>query len=130
MRRILFVIPILLLLISCASTKTIEVPVPVETIKTEYIKDTRIDSVFVRDSIDRWRSGDTVYIYKERFKFKYLNKVDTIVQRDTIPTVVELKTIQEVEVNHIYWYQKILMWLGGIWSLAFVAYIILKLKLK
>lgn len=63
MRKLLFIIPILILLASCAAQKQI-IEVPVETVKTEYIHDTKIDSVYVRDSIDRWREGDTVFIYK------------------------------------------------------------------
>lgn len=131
MKKLLFIIPILMLLASCrVQRQTIEVPVPVETVKTEYIHDTRIDSVFVRDSIDRWMSGDTVFIYKEHTKYKYLNRTDTVVRVDTIPKIVKLETVREVEVNHIKWYQKTLMWVGGVVSLLLAFYIIYKIKLK
>lgn len=131
MRKIIFIIPILMLLASCKVQKqTIEVPVPVETIKTEYIYDTRIDSVFVRDSIDRWIKGDTVFVYKEHTKYKYLNKTDTLVKVDTIPQIVKLETVKEVEVNHIKWYQKVLMWAGGVMSLLLAFYVIYKIKSK
>lgn len=129
MRKLLFIIPILILLASCAAQKQI-IEVPVETVKTEYIHDTKIDSVYVRDSIDRWREGDTVFIYKEHTKYKYLNKTDTIVRVDSIPKIIKVETVKEVEVNHIKWYQKTLMWIGGIMSLILTGYIIYKGKLK
>lgn len=129
MRKLLFIIPILILLASCAAQKQI-IEVPVETVKTEYIHDTKIDSVYVRDSIDRWREGDTVFIYKEHTKYKYLNKTDTIVRVDSIPKIIKVETVKEVEVNHIKWYQKTLMWIGGIVSLILTGYIIYKVKLK
>lgn len=129
MRKLLFIIPILILLASCAAQKQI-IEVPVETVKTEYIHDTKIDSVYVRDSIDRWREGDTVFIYKEHTKYKYLNKTDTIVRVDSIPKIIKVETVKEVEVNHIKWYQKTLMWIGGIMSLILAGYIIYKVKLK
>lgn len=129
MRKLLFIIPILILLASCAAQKQI-IEVPVETVKTEYIHDTKIDSVYVRDSIDRWRKGDTVFIYKEHTKYKYLNKTDTIVRVDSIPKIIKVETVKEVEVNHIKWYQKTLMWIGGIMSLILTGYIIYKVKLK
>lgn len=129
MRKLLFIIPILILLVSCAAQKQI-IEVPVETVKTEYIHDTKIDSVYVRDSIDRWRKGDTVFIYKEHTKYKYLNKTDTIVRVDSIPKIIKVEIVKEVEVNHIKWYQKTLMWIGGIMSLILTGYIIYKVKLK
>lgn len=129
MRKLLFIIPILILLASCAAQKQI-IEVPVETVKTEYIHDTKIDSVYVRDSIDRWREGDTVFIYKEHTKYKYLNKTDTIVMLYSIPKIIKVETVKEVEVNHIKWYQKTLMWIGGIMSLILTGYIIYKVRLK
>ena len=103
---------LLIMIISSCKTATKVVEIPVETIKKEYINSIKIDSVYVRDSIDRWQKGDTLYITKWHTKFQYINKVDTIVKTDSIPKIVPV--VKEVEVNHIYWYQKLLMWLGGI----------------
>lgn len=83
------IVPVILLLASCTSTRYIEVPV--ESIRTEYITSTKIDSVFTRDSIDRWIKGDTVYVYKEHIKYQYLNKTDTVVKVDTIPKIVTVE---------------------------------------
>lgn len=129
MRKILYIIPIILFLCSCSAQKQI-IEIPVEVVKTEYIHDVKVDSVYVRDSIDRYVKGDTVFIYKEHTKYKYLNKIDTIVKVDSVPKIVRTETVKEVEVNHIKWYQKALMWIGGITSLSLIGIIIYKRKLK
>ena len=109
MKKLVFIVIAILLFSACRTiTKTIEVPV--EVVKKEYIHDTKIDSVYIRDSIDRWQKGDTLYITKWHTKFKYINKVDTIVKTDSIPKIVPV--VKEVEVNHIYWWQKSLMYIG------------------
>lgn len=113
MKKLVLIVIAILLFSACRTiTKTIEVPVeiPVEVVKKEYIHDTKIDSIYIRDSIDRWQKGDTLYITKWHTKFKYINKVDTIVKTDSIPKIVPV--VKGVEVNHIYWWQKTLMYIG------------------
>ena len=113
MKKLVLIVIAILLFSACRTiTKTIEVPVeiPVEVVKKEYIHDTKIDSIYIRDSIDRWQKGDTLYITKWHTKFKYINKVDTIVKTDSIPKIVPV--VKEVEVNYIYWWQKSLMYIG------------------
>lgn len=127
-RRIIATIFIILLLCSCSTTRYIEVPI--ETTRTEYVHDTLIDSIVVRDSVDRWLKGDTLCIYKEHTKLKYVFKTDTIVKVDTIPKLIKVETVKEVEVNHIKWYQETLMWIGGIMSLILICYIMYKIKIK
>lgn len=118
-----------ILCISCkTSTKIVEVPV--EVVKKEYIHDTKIDSVYIRDSIDRWQKGDTLFITKYSTKYKYLNRVDTILKVDTIPKIISTTIEKKVEVNHIYWYQKTLMWLGGIAVILLIVVITYKVKKK
>lgn len=125
MKKLVFIILAILMLSACrTSTKIVEVPVKV--VKKEYIHDTKIDSIYIRDSVDRWQKGDTLYITKWHTKFKYINKVDTIVKTDSIPKIVPV--VKEVEVNHIYWWQKILMWVGGILSTCIIISLIHKLK--
>lgn len=125
MKNLLIVLCILLLL-SCSTTKTIEVPV--ETIKKEYIYDTKIDSIIVRDSIDRWYRNDTTYIYKERVRFKYKTRIDTIIRTDTIPKILTIE--KEVKVNNVHWYQKLLMWIGSLSLVLLMLYLYKKFKLK
>lgn len=127
MRKILGITVILILLLySCSTTKVVEVPV--KTIEREYIYNTKIDSIILRDSIDRWRSGDTLYIYKERTKYVTKERVDTICRTDTITKVVTIENIREVKVNHLKWYQEALMWVGGVMSLLLTFYIVYKIK--
>ena len=129
MKKLVFIVITILLFSACRTiTKTIEVPVeiPVEVVKKEYIHDTKIDSVYIRDSVDRWQKGDTLYITKWHTKFKYINKVDTLIKTDSIPKIVSVE--KEVEVNHIYWWQKTLMWVGGILLIYIIISLIHKLK--
>ena len=117
-----------ILMLSSCKTTTKLIEVPVEVIKKEYIYDTKVDSVYIRDSIDRWQKGDTLYITKWHTKCKYIDKVDTILRTDTIPKIVQVE--KKVEVNHIYWWQKALMWLGGIMTVLFAGIITYKIKIK
>lgn len=110
----LLIIPLLLICISCASTKYIDRPVPVEVVRTEYINQVYKDSIYVHDSIDRYISGDTVYQYKYKYVYKYLNKTDTIIVTDSIEVPTEIKTTEIKEVNKLKWYQTTLMWVGGL----------------
>lgn len=129
MNKKLLLLLSLILCISCkTSTKIVEVPV--EVIKKEYIHDTKIDSVYIRDSIDRWQKGDTLLITKYLTKYKYISKVDTILKVDTIPKIVSTTIEKKVEVNHIYWYQKLLMWLGGITMIILIIVITYRMKNK
>ena len=119
----------ILSVISCkSSTKIIEVPV--ETVKKEYIYDTKIDSVYIRDSTDKWQKGDTLLITKYYTKYKYLSRTDTILKVDTIPKIVSTTIEKKVEVNHIYWYQELLMWLGGITMIILIIVITYRMKNK
>lgn len=125
MKKLLFIVFTILMLMSCKTiTKTVEVPV--EVIKKEYIHDTKIDSIYIRDSVDRWQKDDTLYITKWHTKFKYINRVDTLIKTDSIPKIVPV--VKEIEVNHIYWWQKLLMWLGGVMIVVLIVVITHKLK--
>lgn len=122
MKNLLYILIIILFLSSCGVTEKI-VEVPIETIKTEYIYNKSVDSIYIRDSVDRYISGDTVYQYKYKYIYKYLNNTDTIIKTDTIEKPVEIITTEIKEVNKIKWYQSILMWIGGI-SLVIGAFVV------
>lgn len=128
MKRIfIFIIPILLL--SCRVRREY-VEVPVEVIKKEYITTTKVDSIFVKDSVDRYISGDTVYLYKERVKYQYLYKTDTLIRIDSIPKIIKQVTTEQVEVNKVYWWQRVLIWLGGFTAIVGSIYITRIIGLK
>lgn len=132
MKKLLLII--LFFCLGCSSPRYIEVPV--ETVRTEYIykldKDStsKLDSIYVRDSIFIKEKGDTIFQYKEKTKYKIeykdkiVNKTDTILKIDSIEKPVIIK--EEVEINKIYWWQKVLMYSG----LAFLIGIIIKLYNK
>ena len=122
MRVILIII--LLIATACTTTRYIETPIPIETIKTEYITQLKEDSIYIHDSIDRYISGDTVYQYKYKYIYKFLNTKDTIQQIDTIQIPIEVTQIREV--NKLKWYQSTLMYLG-LAFLIVVSYKIIKL---
>lgn len=98
-------------LISCASHRQI-VEVPIRVVEKEYVYNTKTDSIIIKDSIDRYVKGDTVYLYKERIKYQYINRTDTICRIDSIPKIIKVETIKEV--NNLYSYQKILISIGVI----------------
>ena len=118
MKELLFMF-LLYIVVSCTTTKYIEIPV--EHTRIEYSDRIKHDSIYLRDSIVQKKENDTIYleIYKYLYKYKYLR--DTINVVDSIPVV----TVKEVtkEVNKLYNWQFILMVLGG----GFIAVIVYKL---
>lgn len=101
MKRLVYIILLVLAVCSCTSVKY----VPVETVRTEYkTRDSiRYDSIYQRDSIYTLIRGDTVYKYKERYLYKYLflNKADTVLKTDSVqvPYLVEKKLTKWQEVK-------------------------------
>lgn len=116
MRKLLYIF-LILVMIGCTTTKYI----PVETVRTEYKTDTKIDSIHTSDSVYIYINGDTVIKYKERLIYRNKIQKDTIIQRDTIPVI---KT-EEKEVNKLKWYQELLM-LIGTFSIGYIFYRIQK----
>lgn len=112
-------------MISCRGIKY----VPIETIKTDsiYIVAHQRDSIYTRDSIYIRDKGDTVFIYKDKYMFSYINKTDTLYRNstDTITQVIE------VERELTIW-QKFRMnvggWCMGVLGLFIIWWIITKIK--
>ena len=117
--KTLFLLLFLTTIISCTTTKTIEVPV--ETIKTEYIEQVKYDSIYSKDSIYIMQKGDTIYNNKVQYLYKYKYLRDTINITDTIPKIVTVKDTQYI--NQLYTWQKILIIIG----IGFILYWIIKL---
>lgn len=82
--RLLLIAMFLFIITACTSTKYVEVPVEIETVRTEYINKLYKDSIFIHDSIDRYISGDTVYQLKYQYIYKYMNRTDTVCKTDSI----------------------------------------------
>lgn len=117
---VLIVLLLLLLLLCCSCTKRVYETQYVE--QPVYLHDTlrsaiySHDTTIVKDSVFFAINGDT--IVRERY-----NTIERIkVAHDTINKVVEKpvevvstkEVCKQVEVNRIYWWQKLLMWMGGI----------------
>lgn len=114
MKRLVYIIILLMLAICFVSCRTQYIPV--ESVRTEYkTRDSiRYDSIYQRDSIYTLVKGDTVYQYRYKYLYRYLttNRTDTILKNDSIrvPYPVEKKLNR---------WQSIKMELGG-WAFGLV----------
>lgn len=85
----------ILLLSSCKSVKY----VPVTEYRDRYVSKTdsflRVDSVYLHDSVSVFMKGDTVYMakvrFKDRLKYIYNTKTDTVAVHDSIPYPVKVE---------------------------------------
>ena len=90
-----------LLLLSAMAASTSCSPRIIETIRyqrdTTYIQQMKVDSVYRRDSVFVREKGDTVFIYKERIRDRYVFRHDTLrlVKVDS----VAVERIKEVKVE-------------------------------
>ena len=117
---IIALVVLALVLCSCKTkyiTQTEYKEVPVVLHDTVAKNIWRIDTTIVKDSVYFAVKGDT--IYKERYNTLWKIKVahDTINKVVTIPVEVvrtrtKTKTVVK-EVNRLYWWQKVLMIIGG-----------------
>ena len=106
MRELTRIIVLILLAIMLYGCKSIQY-VPVETIKrdTTYISQIKIDSIYHRDSIYVEHKGDTVYLSKYKYLYKYIEKHDTLWREktDTIqvvyPVEAQLTKRQKIKIN-------------------------------
>lgn len=131
---------LVLLLDGCRGTKTItervEVPVVVtqehhtESVKIDHVRDTLIQ----RDSVYYYVKGDTVRIEKWHYLQGTTNvvRVDTLIKVDSVQVPVEVvrQTTEIKEVNVLKWWQKGLMWAGGIGIILLVFFITVKIRTK
>ena len=117
--KTLFLLLFLTTIISCTTTKIVEVPV--ETIKTEYVEQVKYDSIYSKDSIYIMQKGDTIYNNKVQYLYKYKYLRDTINITDTIPKIVTVTDTQYI--NQLYTWQKLLIVIG----IGFILYWIIKL---
>lgn len=142
MRKLWLFLIVILAITSCRTVKYIdktivdstEIAVPITNTKIEYRDRFLYDSIYVHDSIFTLIKDDTVYISKNKETNRLVNKTDTIIKTDTIKVPVEItKTVTKTktcvnEVNKLYWWQKILMSIGGIAFVLIIIYIVLKIK--
>lgn len=109
MKKLLLVILLSVILVGCASTKYVEVPVP--QVKIEYRDRTSIDTLIQNDSIIIKEKGDTVFLEKYKYLYRTKELRDTINVTDTITTIKTVEVVKEV--NKIHTWQIVLMIIGG-----------------
>lgn len=120
MKKLLLIF-LVFIAISCGTTKVIEVPV--DRVRTEYIDRHSIDTVIKNDSIIIRDKGDTIFLEKYKYLYKYVNRTDTVLKTDTITKVQTVEVIKEV--NKVKNWQIGLMVLGG-GALALGSYKLIK----
>ena len=111
----------LISLISCTTTKYVEVPI--ERTKIEYKDRLSIDTVIQHDSTIITMLGDTVYLEKYKYIYKVKELRDTINITDTTTVTKPIEVVKEI--NKLYTWQIILMVLGGV-SIIILVYLIIK----
>lgn len=126
-----YVILTILLASAICSCRTVKY-VPVETVRTDtvYSNYSRMDSIFVRDSVYINQKGDTVTEYRYKYVYKYKDRIDTlyISSRDTVsvpyPVEKELTAWQQTKVNYGGWAMVIVF----VFILVVVGKMVYKLK--
>lgn len=131
---VMIVLLLLLLLLCCSCTKRVYETQYVE--QPVYLHDTlrstiySHDTTIVKDSVFFSINGDT--IVRERYNTIERIKVahDTIMRfvEKPVEVVREKNVEKQVEVNRIYWWQKLLMVMGGIGVVGF-AFLFVKKKI-
>lgn len=109
MKKLLLIF-LIFIITSCGTTKIIEVPI--DKVKTEYMNRHSIDTIIKNDSVVVKDKGDTVFLEKYKYLYKYINRTDTFIKSDTITKVHTVEVIKEV--NRIKDWQRCLMVLGGV----------------
>jgi len=104
--------------------------VPVETVRIDTLIKTKIEkeNIYVKDSSSTEIKGDTVLIEKWHIRWKdrevrdtlYKSKIDSVPKPYPVPEYIE---------KNIAWWQKTLMYLGGVGVLILLGFIIHKYKI-
>lgn len=116
----IFILAIMLILLcmmsSCRSIRY--VPVPEYHTDSIFISKVRHDSLYIRDTVSTVVKGDTVLIYKERLKEKYLTLTDTIYKERTDSVFVPYEVVKEKKLT---WIQRLQIETWPILSLLILA---------
>ena len=111
---------------SCRTVRVIE-QVPVEVHDTVYQKMVQHDSTY----IDRWHTeymkGDTVFVRDSHMLVTYRTITDTAYKYVEKPVTVTVEQIKEVK-KPLAWWQKGLMWAGGIALVASALALAIRLR--
>ena len=113
MRKILFLLFMTLLLVSCkVKEKIVEVSIPQIKTEIKYIDKVKYDSIYLKDSVYIVQKGDTIYNNKVAYRYKYKYLKDTVIVNKT-DTITKLQKVTEIKVqNQLNIVQKVLMYIG------------------
>lgn len=101
------------MLASCGAVRT-----QIQTVyqrDTTYIRNTRVDSTFKRDSVFVKEKGDTIYIYKEKIRERYRIVRDTLYRSKIDSVYIDREKEVKVEKELTAWQR---FRLNGFWILA------------
>lgn len=117
------------LLVGCSPRiVTQEVPVLVEHTTEHRSTDIVRDTLIMRDSVWHYVQGDTVRIERWHHVANVSKIIRTDTIRDTVPRVVTVTRTEVHEVNRLRWWQRALMWAGGVAGLLGGAWLLWRLK--
>ena len=102
--------------------------VPVTEYMDRYVSKTdsfiKTDSVYLHDSVTVFAKGETVYIsktrFKDRLKYIYNTKTDTVAVHDSIPYPVKVE-VEKMQSS----IDKVFTWLGKMAGILFVVFAVL-----
>ena len=121
MKRLLIISSCALLLAGCKSVRYIEVP----THDTLYSEKWQVDTTYIERTRYVDRKGDTVHIVDTVIVYRATHSRDTVREVEVRTVPKPYPVTKEVE-KPLRWWQKVLMWLGGIAA----AYAALKIYLR
>lgn len=117
------------LLVGCSPRIiTQEVPVVVEHTTEHRSTDIVRDTLIMRDSVWHYVQGDTVRIERWHHVANVSKMLRTDTIRDTVPRVVTVTRTEVHEVNVLRWWQRALMWAGGVLLAVFVGCALWRIK--
>ena len=121
----------LLCLTGCKTVKFVPVPEYHTLYKMRVDTVQRLDSVYFRDSVFIAAKGDTVYLtkthWRERFRNVYHVKVDTVMQRDSIPVPYP---VEKPLTKWQRWKMDLGGWAMGVAAVLVILVIIIKIAHK
>lgn len=121
-KKVIAIVCLLFLLLCSCRTRyiTTEVPVMVEHTTMQHTTDIVRDTLIMRDSVYHYVQGDTTVIERWHTLQNVNNvvRVDTVVEYKEKPVTVTRTEVREV--NVLKWWQKALMWAGGLLMVALV----------
>ena len=120
MKPIRSILPIVLLASAiCSSCRTVRIieQVPVEVHDTVYQKMVQHDSIYIDHFREVTKKGDTIFVTNEVTKTKIVTKTDTAYRYIERPVTISKTETVEVK-KPLPWWQKTLMYAGGVLLLA------------